>query len=185
MLYQLSYLPAHSCTYVTITDRVRPVNGMAVEASRPPECGPIFTESAGVGRVLNRRSHVLSSWQRSCGRRPNCRALVPSWHMQNPRTVEHARNHTTLDLEPRAAALRLPLARLLQLLMILQSERFPNARRLAEACAVSRRTIYRDLATLEAAGIDVLYQTETAGLPARAIAGSSRLSSRITRHWRF
>ena len=47
--------------------------------------------------------------------------------------------------------------------MILQSERFPNARRLADACEVSRRTIYRDLATLEAAGIDVLYQPERQG----------------------
>jgi predicted DNA-binding transcriptional regulator YafY len=56
-----------------------------------------------------------------------------------------------------------PLARLLQLLMILQSERFPNARRLSEACEVSRRTIYRDLAILEAAGIDVLYQPERQG----------------------
>ena len=51
----------------------------------------------------------------------------------------------------------------LQLLMILQSERFPNARRLAEACEVSRRTIYRDLAILEAAGIEVLYQPERQG----------------------
>ncbi len=47
--------------------------------------------------------------------------------------------------------------------MILQSERFPNARRLAEACEVSRRTIYRDLAILEAAGIEVLYQPERQG----------------------
>jgi proteasome accessory factor B len=47
--------------------------------------------------------------------------------------------------------------------MILQSERFPNARRLADACAVSRRTIYRDLATLEAAGIAVLYQPQRQG----------------------
>jgi len=47
--------------------------------------------------------------------------------------------------------------------LILQSESFPNARRLAEACAVSRRTIYRDLATLEAAGIDVLYQPQRQG----------------------
>jgi predicted DNA-binding transcriptional regulator YafY len=47
--------------------------------------------------------------------------------------------------------------------MLLQSERFPNARRLAEACAVSRRTIYRDLATLDAAGIDVLYRPDRQG----------------------
>jgi len=47
--------------------------------------------------------------------------------------------------------------------MILQAERYPNARRLAEACAVSRRTIYRDLATLEAAGIQVLYRPDRQG----------------------
>ncbi len=75
----------------------------------------------------------------------------------------YRRNDSSVEFEPRASALCLPLARLLQLLMILQSERFPNARRLAEACAVSRRTIYRDLAILEAAGIDVLYQPERQG----------------------
>jgi proteasome accessory factor B len=52
---------------------------------------------------------------------------------------------------------------LLQLLIILQSERFPNARRLAEACAVSRRTIYRDLTILEAAGLSVLYRPDRQG----------------------
>jgi predicted DNA-binding transcriptional regulator YafY len=49
------------------------------------------------------------------------------------------------------------------LLMILQSERFPNASRLAEACAVSRRTIYRDLGILDAAGISVLYHPDRQG----------------------
>jgi predicted DNA-binding transcriptional regulator YafY len=67
------------------------------------------------------------------------------------------------EFESRSAPLRLPLARLLQLLMILQSERFPNARRLAEACAVSRRTIYRDLGILDAAGISVLYRPDRQG----------------------
>jgi proteasome accessory factor B len=47
--------------------------------------------------------------------------------------------------------------------MHLQFERFPNARRLAEACAVSRRTIYRDLALLDAAGITVLYCPDRQG----------------------
>jgi predicted DNA-binding transcriptional regulator YafY len=67
------------------------------------------------------------------------------------------------ETQGRSPSLRLPLARLLQLLMILQAERYPNARRLAEACAVSRRTIYRDLATLEAAGIQVLYCPDRQG----------------------
>jgi len=47
--------------------------------------------------------------------------------------------------------------------MILQSQQFPNARTLAEACAVSRRTIYRDLANLEAAGLSVFYSPEKQG----------------------
>jgi proteasome accessory factor B len=65
--------------------------------------------------------------------------------------------------ELHSSSLRLPLARLLQLLMILQSERFPNARRLAEACEVSRRTIYRDLTILEAAGLTILYRPDRQG----------------------
>ena len=47
--------------------------------------------------------------------------------------------------------------------MILQSGRYPNARKLAEACAVSRRTIYRDLAILESAGIRVIYHPDRQG----------------------
>jgi predicted DNA-binding transcriptional regulator YafY len=83
--------------------------------------------------------------------------------MQSSRTLEYGSNGSAHEQEFRSPSLRLPLARLLQLLMILQSERFPNARRLAEACAVSRRTIYRDLAILEAAGIAVLYHPERQG----------------------
>jgi predicted DNA-binding transcriptional regulator YafY len=79
------------------------------------------------------------------------------------RTFEYGSNGSVHEPEFRSPSLRLPLARLLQLLMILQSERFPNARRLADACAVSRRTIYRDLAILEAAGITVLYHPERQG----------------------
>jgi predicted DNA-binding transcriptional regulator YafY len=56
-----------------------------------------------------------------------------------------------------------PLTRLLQLVVLLQSERCPNARRLAEICEVSRRTIYRDLATLADAGIPVVYRADRQG----------------------
>jgi len=56
-----------------------------------------------------------------------------------------------------------PLARLLQLIMLLQAERCPNARQLAEACEVSRRTIYRDFSTLGAAGIAVHYIPDRQG----------------------
>ncbi|MFO0890085.1 MAG: HTH domain-containing protein [Isosphaeraceae bacterium] len=56
-----------------------------------------------------------------------------------------------------------PLSRLLQLVVLLQTERCPNARRLAEICEVSRRTIYRDLATLADAGITVVYRPDRQG----------------------
>ncbi len=72
-------------------------------------------------------------------------------------------DRATWEQEGRPAVLSLPLVRLLQLVMILQNGRFPNARRLAEVCAVSRRTIYRDLATLEAAGIPVVYRADRQG----------------------
>lgn len=83
--------------------------------------------------------------------------------MQTSHAIGFGQAEGSTGLGLRSPAQRLPLARLLQLLLILQSERFPNARRLAEACEVSRRTIYRDLATLEAAGIEVLYQPERQG----------------------
>jgi len=86
-----------------------------------------------------------------------------SWDMQPPPPVQNGRFDPSLELQSQSASLRLPLARLLQLLLILQSERFPNARRLAEACAVSRRTIYRDLTTLEVAGLSVLYRPDRQG----------------------
>ena len=58
---------------------------------------------------------------------------------------------------------RSQLPRLLELIMAIQSDRFPNARVLAERCEVSRRTIYRDLETLAAAGIPVHYRPERQG----------------------
>jgi predicted DNA-binding transcriptional regulator YafY len=58
---------------------------------------------------------------------------------------------------------RSQMIRLLQLILALQSNRYPNARWLAELCDVSRRTIYRDLETLEAAGIPVKYMAERRG----------------------
>ena len=56
-----------------------------------------------------------------------------------------------------------PLARLLQLIVLLQTEQCPNARRLADICEVSRRTIYRDLATLAGAGITIVYRPDRQG----------------------
>jgi proteasome accessory factor B len=55
------------------------------------------------------------------------------------------------------------LTRLFKLVAMLQSERHPNARELAEGCEVSRRTIYRDLDVLVAAGIPVRYRQESQG----------------------
>jgi predicted DNA-binding transcriptional regulator YafY len=58
---------------------------------------------------------------------------------------------------------RTQLARLLQLILALRAGRYPNARDLAEVCEVSRRTIYRDLETLEVAGVPVRYVAERQG----------------------
>jgi predicted DNA-binding transcriptional regulator YafY len=55
------------------------------------------------------------------------------------------------------------LARLFRLVMILQSERFPNARTLAAECEVCRRTIHRDLVLLEEAGVQVRYRPDKQG----------------------
>ena len=58
---------------------------------------------------------------------------------------------------------RSPLCRLLQIVIALQSDRRPNARDLAEECEVSRRTIFRDLDTIEAAGLQVEYDATRQG----------------------
>ncbi len=76
------------------------------------------------------------------------------------------------EVDPGGSAPRLPLSRLIHLLMLLQTTRFPNARRLAEACGVSRRTIFRDLSTLESAGIRVAYLADRQGYQ---IAGGGML----------
>jgi predicted DNA-binding transcriptional regulator YafY len=83
--------------------------------------------------------------------------------MQRAPSVQNGQPDSATEVEPHLPSLRLPLARLLQLVTLLQCGRFPNARRLAEACAVSRRTIYRDLTTLETAGISVLYHPDRQG----------------------
>jgi len=74
----------------------------------------------------------------------------------------NGREHSIVLAEP-AHSSRFPLARLIQLIVLLQTERCPNARRLAEICEVSRRTIYRDLAALAGAGITVLYRSDRQG----------------------
>jgi proteasome accessory factor B len=58
---------------------------------------------------------------------------------------------------------RAQLARLFRLVLMLQAERYPNARELAERNEVSRRTIYRDLDLLAEAGIPVRYRPERQG----------------------
>jgi len=55
------------------------------------------------------------------------------------------------------------IARLLQLILALGAGRWPNARELAAACEVSRRTIYRDLDVLELAGVPVRYRADRQG----------------------
>ncbi len=55
------------------------------------------------------------------------------------------------------------IARLLRLLLAVRGDGCPNARVLAEACEVSRRTIYRDLELLAMAGVPVQYQADRLG----------------------
>ncbi len=93
-------------------------------------------------------------------------------------------NGLQLGHESRGSSVRLPLARLVQLLLILQSEPFPNATRLAEACGVSRRTIYRDLTILETAGVSIVYQPDRQGYRLGASACSSPLSSIVAKRSR-
>lgn len=52
------------------------------------------------------------------------------------------------------------ITRLLKLLQTLQSGQAQNAKRLASACGVSRRTIFRDLETLREAGVPLEYDKE-------------------------
>jgi predicted DNA-binding transcriptional regulator YafY len=55
------------------------------------------------------------------------------------------------------------LARLFQILLALRGARYPDAGELAERCEVSRRTIYRDLEILRAAGVPVRFNAEHVG----------------------
>lgn len=55
------------------------------------------------------------------------------------------------------------IRRLLHLLERLQSGRIHNAKELAEFCNVSRRTIFRDMKTLQDSGIPVLYDASKSG----------------------
>ncbi len=90
-------------------------------------------------------------------------SYIMSADMQQAYAVRNGGTKVEPGSAPESPNLRLPLARLLQLVMILQAERFPNVRRLAEACAVSRRTIYRDLTMLETAGLPIVYRPERQG----------------------
>jgi predicted DNA-binding transcriptional regulator YafY len=76
---------------------------------------------------------------------------------------ENQHPERTIELTGQAHSSYFPLARLLELIILLQTDRCPNARELAEVCEVSRRTIYRDLATLSAAGIAVAYRPDRRG----------------------
>jgi predicted DNA-binding transcriptional regulator YafY len=55
------------------------------------------------------------------------------------------------------------LSRLFRMILELQGGRTRSARDLAEICGVSRRTLYRDLRTLEAAGVPIVYQPDRMG----------------------
>ena len=70
---------------------------------------------------------------------------------------------SSIELDRNFRASTYPLARLIQLILLLQTERCPNARQLAEICEVSRRTIFRDLSALADAGVTVVYRPDRQG----------------------
>ncbi len=55
------------------------------------------------------------------------------------------------------------LHRVLKIITLLQGRRFYNADEMAAECEVSRRTVYRDLATIEKAGIPFFFDRATGG----------------------
>jgi predicted DNA-binding transcriptional regulator YafY len=86
-----------------------------------------------------------------------------SWTEPKPAAPRRDPGSATPTAEPGPAQSREPLARLLRLVFLLQTERFPNAGNLAKLCGVSRRTIYRDLEVLEKAGVPVRFNSERQG----------------------
>lgn len=70
------------------------------------------------------------------------------------------------------------LLRTLRLLEFLQSGRICNSAELAEFCGVSRRTVFRDIATLQEAGIAVIYDEARGGyfIPHRLALAPSELT---------
>ncbi len=55
------------------------------------------------------------------------------------------------------------LHRVLKLIVLLEGDRFLNARQLATECGVSRRTVHRDLNLIEKAGIPFYYDPQAGG----------------------
>lgn len=60
------------------------------------------------------------------------------------------------------------IPRLLRLIELLQSGRALNSAQIADALSVSRRTVFRDIKTLSASGIQVLFNDERQGFTIRA-----------------
>jgi predicted DNA-binding transcriptional regulator YafY len=113
---------------------------------------------------------------------------LTSW-MNSERLNKSRRAKAVTD----AGCTRAQLARLLRLVLLLQSERSPNAKELANHCEVSRRTIYRDLDTLAAAGVPVRYRPECEGyqigrgffLPPTGIEETEAMALLVlTRQWK-
>lgn len=75
----------------------------------------------------------------------------------------NVRLHQEDDEPQRARKPGSRLLRTLRLLEFLQSGRVCNSGELAEFCGVSRRTVFRDIATLQEAGIAVMHDTARGG----------------------
>ncbi len=137
-----------------------PIETPLTRSRLPPRQSISSKTSASSSHFLQ---NVLLCIQDVRGQERSPAALRVSADMQSDLPTTNGLARTPSHSNAVSAPMRLPLARLLQLVMILQSERYPNVRRLAEACGVSRRTIYRDLTVLETAGLSLVYLPERQG----------------------
>lgn len=76
---------------------------------------------------------------------------------------------------------RTQLVRLLRLIVTLQGQTYPSAKQLADGLHVTRRTIYRDLAALESAGLPVQFDRARKGYAMPANLGVNPARTRARR----
>ena len=190
VLYQLSYLPRsmNVCEDNDVPSLCQRV-GRDHAGPRPELLG-----LQGENRTWGRCSHIRSGqikldWR--CEANPDVTSLCHITMSITP--FLESREAESCREGPGSVCGRTQLARLFRLLLMLQSERFPNARELAKRCEVSRRTIYRDVELLVEAGVPVHYRREQQGyqlakgffLPPTSLDETEALALLVlTRQWK-